>query len=127
MDIPASGGKELMRIKVLNGPEKGEEFHVKKREVTIGPGQDMDIHSPFESVDAQTSAGHARITIKGDGYWLEDLGGGGTSVNGHKIDKEVRLEIESTFRLGQITFKLIEPSVERDVLLREQIIKTIIT
>jgi len=128
MDVPASGGKEPMRIKVLDGPAQGKVFLLEKREVTIGPGEDMDIYTPFKGVEDAMSTGQARITLKGNECWLEELGGtGGTFVDGCKIDKEARLRIGGTFRLGQITFQIMGPCVERDVLLREEVIKTIIT
>jgi pSer/pThr/pTyr-binding forkhead associated (FHA) protein len=128
MDVPASGGKEPMRIKVLDGPAQGKMFLLEKREVTIGPGEDMDIYLPFEGIKNTMSAGRARITVKDNECWLEELGStGGIFVNGCKIDKEVRLKAGNTFRLGQITFQIMGPCVERDVLLREEVIKTIIT
>lgn len=128
MNSPDRVGTDLICIKVLDGPEKGKKYFLTKHEITIGPGNDKDIYTPFKDSEDHASIGYIRIYKKGEEFWIEEPENYGvTSVDGCKIDGNVRLMIGTIFRLGQISFQVIGPSLERDILMGEQLKKTIIT
>jgi len=56
--------------------------------------------------DSEISGRHARISFRGDGFWVEDLHStNGTFVNGERITEPVRLEDEDLLKLGRTLLK----------------------
>lgn len=66
------------RLVVRQGPIPGQIFELNKSEVTIG----RDISNDFVINDAEVSRKHARLTLEGERYKIEDL----SSTNGTYID-----------------------------------------
>ncbi len=66
------------RLVVRQGPIPGQVFELNKAEVNIG----RDISNDFVINDAEISRKHARLTMEGDRYKIEDL----NSTNGTYID-----------------------------------------
>ena len=70
--------KAQYRLIVRQGPLPGQIFELNKDEVNIG----RDISNDFVINDAEVSRKHARLTMEGDQYKIEDL----NSTNGTYID-----------------------------------------
>jgi hypothetical protein len=66
------------RLVVRQGPIPGQIFELNKTEIDIG----RDISNDFVINDAEVSRRHAKITLEGDRYKIEDL----NSTNGTYID-----------------------------------------
>jgi pSer/pThr/pTyr-binding forkhead associated (FHA) protein len=66
------------RLVVRQGPIQGQIFELTKNEVSIG----RDISNDFVINDAEVSRKHAKLTLEGDRYKIEDL----NSTNGTYID-----------------------------------------
>ena len=109
----------------------GAEFSVHAPATTIGRLEDQSVSLPFAIA---VSRRHARIILKDDEYWLEDVGSShGTFVPGSEepIIGVVRIKPGATFRLGPFTtLKLITAEVEKNIVkqverLMEQLSKRI--
>ena len=71
---------------------------------TIGRGSDSTITVPDQSV----SRNHAKITLQGDTWIVEDLkGANGIMIDGKRVDK-FALKSNDTFKLGEVEFCFIE-------------------
>src|SRR5512136_2902901 len=66
------------RLVVRQGPIPGQIFELNKTEIYVG----RDITNDFVINDAEVSRRHARLTLEGDRYKIEDL----NSTNGTYID-----------------------------------------
>ncbi len=66
------------RLVVRQGPIPGQVFELNKPEINIG----RDISNDFVINDAEVSRKHAKLTLEGDRYRIEDL----SSTNGTYID-----------------------------------------
>lgn len=71
-------GQAQYRLVVRQGPIPGQIFELNQREISIG----RDIANDFVINDAEVSRRHARLTLEGDRYKIEDL----NSTNGTYID-----------------------------------------
>jgi len=75
-----------------------EEFELTKSEIIIGREEDADLTVPSQAVSRR----HARLTRKGDGYVVEDLGSSnGTYINGQKLSGQRALKSGDQIRLGR--------------------------
>ena len=80
------------------GPNVGKTFELELPEVTIG----RDISNQISINDAEVSRKHVRLTLKGNGYEIEDLGStNGTFVNGQRIRGPVQLKIGDLVAFGE--------------------------
>jgi hypothetical protein len=70
--------KAQYRLVVRQGPIPGQIFELNRNEISIG----RDIANDFVINDAEVSRRHARLTLEGDRYKIEDL----NSTNGTYID-----------------------------------------
>ena len=70
--------KTQYRLVVRQGPIPGQIFECDRNEISIG----RDIANDFVLNDAEVSRRHARLTLEGDRYKIEDL----NSTNGTYID-----------------------------------------
>ena len=61
--------KTQYRLVVRQGPIPGQIFECDKNEISIG----RDIANDFVLNDAEVSRRHARLTLEGDRYKIEDL------------------------------------------------------
>ena len=119
------------KLVVLGGPMDGAEFSLNPPATTIGRLEDQSVSLPLALA---VSRRHARLIMKDDEYWLEDVGSShGTFVSGseEKIIGLVRIKPGTTFRLGPFTtLKLITDDVEKNIVkqvehLMEQLSKRI--
>ena len=81
-----------MRLVVQRSPslEEGDEFPLNSAPVTLGRGGQNDL---VLDGDEFASARHARIEVRGDGVWVQDLEStNGTYVNGTRVAGAQRLE-----------------------------------
>ena len=85
------------RMRVVSGPDAGQEAVFAKRTVLVGSSPDCD----FPLTDAATSRQHLRIVGERSGYRLTDLGSkNGTWFAGSRL-VELVLGPQATLRLGQ--------------------------
>jgi pSer/pThr/pTyr-binding forkhead associated (FHA) protein len=70
--------KAQYRLVVRQGPTPGQIFELDRNEISIG----RDIANDFVINDAEVSRRHARLTLEGERYKIEDL----NSTNGTYID-----------------------------------------
>jgi pSer/pThr/pTyr-binding forkhead associated (FHA) protein len=70
------------RLVVRQGPLPGQVFELTRNEIAIG----RDISNDFVINDAEVSRNHARLTLEGDRYRIEDLGStNGTYIDGQRL------------------------------------------
>lgn len=100
--MPTSGLRLLMR----QGPQAGQTFDVVKPIAVIGreAGNDIVIEDP------QVSRHHAKLTLQGAGYVVEDLGStNGTFLDGRRIMTPTSLLIGSKIGLGDTVVLEVQP------------------
>ena len=98
------------RLRITEGPNKGEGGTFESRKITIGASPDNDLVLD----DSAVSRFHAEVHVDDAGYLLRDLGSkNGTTVNSLRI-REVFLENGSIFKVGKtlIKFELTDESAE---------------
>jgi pSer/pThr/pTyr-binding forkhead associated (FHA) protein len=81
------------RLIVRQGPIQGQIFELNKNEISVG----RDISNDFVINDAEVSRKHAKLTLGGDRYKIEDL----NSTNGTYIDGQ-RLIGPHVMAIGEI-------------------------
>ncbi len=80
---------ETAMLLVVEGPSPGKRIFMEKPELLIGRDAECDLVIP----DRQVSRQHARISLQGDGYILEDLGSkNGTFINGRELVEPYALQ-----------------------------------
>jgi len=87
----------LFKLTMRQGPRPDQAFELYKDVHTIGreAGNDIIINDP------QVSRNHARLTLQGSAYILEDLGStNGTFVNGRRVSGPVALSAGDMVGLG---------------------------
>jgi hypothetical protein len=90
-----------VRLVVKRSPslEDGAEFPLNSAPVTVGRGGQNDL---VLTGDEFASARHARIEVRGDGAWVQDLEStNGTFVNGARVAGAQRLEAGDVLRVGE--------------------------
>lgn len=95
------------QLRVLSGKRAGLQIISAKSHLSIGrhPGSDIQF-DPHTDLDV--SAKHAELTFRSGHWYVTDLGSkNGTLVNGHRIERETRLD-----DTDQITFGASGPQVE---------------
>jgi hypothetical protein len=105
----ASPTRRSVRLVVRRSPslEEGSEFPLNSAPVTVGRGGQNDL---VLTGDEFASARHARIELRGDGAWVQDLDStNGTFVNGARVAGAQRLDGGDVLRVGE-TDLLIEES-----------------
>ena len=98
------------RLRITEGPNKGEGGTFESRKITIGASPDNDLVLD----DSAVSRFHAEVHVDDAGYLLRDLGSkNGTTVNSLRI-REVFLENGAIFKVGKtlIKFELTDESAE---------------
>jgi hypothetical protein len=88
------------RLVVQRSPslEEGGEFPLNAAPVTVGRGGQNDL---VLSGDEFASARHARIELRGDGVWVQDLEStNGTFVNGARVAGAQRVDDGDVVRVG---------------------------
>jgi hypothetical protein len=93
--------RRSVRLVVKRSPslEDGAEFPLNSAPVTVGRGGQNDL---VLTGDEFASARHARIEVRGDGAWVQDLEStNGTFVNGARVAGARRLEAGDVLRVGE--------------------------
>lgn len=93
--------RRSVRLVVRRSPslEDGAEFPLNSAPVTVGRGGQNDL---VLTGDEFASARHARIEVRGDGAWVQDLEStNGTYVNGARVAGAQRLEAGDVLRVGE--------------------------
>jgi pSer/pThr/pTyr-binding forkhead associated (FHA) protein len=93
--------RRSVRLVVQRSPslDEGDEFPLNSAPVTVGRGGQNDL---VLSGDEFASARHARIEVRGDGAWVQDLDStNGTYVNGSRVAGAQRLDAGDVLRVGE--------------------------
>ena len=93
--------RRSVRLVVRRSPslEEGDEFPLNSAPVTLGRGGQNDL---VLKGDEFASARHARIEMRGDGAWVQDLDStNGTYVNGTRVAGAQRLDAGDVLRVGE--------------------------
>jgi pSer/pThr/pTyr-binding forkhead associated (FHA) protein len=84
--------------------EEGDQFAVNSAPVTVGRGGQNDL---VLNGDDFASARHARIEVRGDGVWVQDLEStNGTFVNGSRVAGAQRLDPGDVLRVGETDLRV---------------------
>jgi len=84
--------------------EVGEEFPLNSAPLTMGRGGQNDL---VLNGDDFASARHARIEVRGDGVWVQDLDStNGTFVNGSRVAGAQRLDHGDVLRVGETDLRV---------------------
>ena len=97
-----------MRLVVQRSPSlsAGEEFPLNSAPVTVGRGGQNDL---VLVGDEFASARHARIEVRVDGAWVQDLEStNGTYVNGSRVAGAQRLGDGDVLRVGETDLRVEE-------------------
>jgi FHA domain-containing protein len=95
-----SAARRNARLVVQRSPslEEGGEFPLNAAPVTVGRGGQNDL---VLTGDEFASARHARIELRGDGVWVQDLEStNGTFVNGARVTGAQRVDDGDVVRVG---------------------------
>jgi pSer/pThr/pTyr-binding forkhead associated (FHA) protein len=98
--------RRSVRLVVQRSPslEEGGEFSVDFAPVTVGRGGQNDL---VLVGDDFASARHARIELRGDGVWVQDLEStNGTYVNGSRVAGAQRLDTGDVLRVGETDLRV---------------------
>ena len=93
--------RRSVRLVVKRSPslDNGAEFPLNSAPVTVGRAGQNDL---VLTGDEFASARHARIEVRGDGAWVQDLEStNGTFVNGTRVAGAQRLEAGDVLRVGE--------------------------
>jgi pilus assembly protein CpaF len=83
---------------VRSGPNAGKAYPLDGAELTVG----RDASNPVSINDGEVSRKHAKLTWKGAGYVLEDLGStNGTFVNGTRLSSPLALKPGDAVSFGE--------------------------
>jgi len=104
----AATRRKSVRLVVQRSPslEEGDEFQLNSAPVTVGRGGQNDL---VLEGDEFASARHARIEVRGDGAWVQDLDStNGTFVNGARVTGAQRLGAGDVVRVGETDLRVEE-------------------
>jgi hypothetical protein len=93
--------RRSVRLVVQRSPslDEGDAFPLNSAPVTVGRGGQNDL---VLDGDEFASARHARIEVRGDGAWVQDLDStNGTYVNGSRVAGAQRLDAGDVLRVGE--------------------------
>jgi Inner membrane component of T3SS, cytoplasmic domain len=100
--------RRSVRLVVQRSPSlaAGDEFPLNSAPVTVGRGGQNDL---VLGGDEFASARHARIEVRGDGVWVQDLDStNGTYVNGSRVEGAQRLDGGDVLRVGETDLRIEE-------------------
>lgn len=100
--------RRSVRLVVQRSPsfEVGDEFRLNSAPLTVGRGGQNDL---VLDGDDFASARHARVELRGDGVWVQDLEStNGTFVNGSRIAGAERLGSGDVLRVGETDLRVEE-------------------
>lgn len=84
--LPPAAAALTAELRCQLRPGRTETFRLGRDEVLIGRAKGVSVCIPAEGVSRR----HAKITLRGNAYWIENLSAAGTFVNGHR-DRQGRL------------------------------------
>jgi len=93
--------RRSVRLIVRRSPslEEGDVFPLNSAPLTLGRGGQNDL---VLEGDEFASSRHARIEVRGDGAWVQDLDStNGTFVNGSRVAGAQRLDAGDVLRVGE--------------------------
>jgi pSer/pThr/pTyr-binding forkhead associated (FHA) protein len=97
-----------VRLVVQRSPslEEGGAFPLNSAPVTVGRGGQNDL---VLAGDEFASARHARIEVRGDGVWVQDLEStNGTYINGSRVVGAQRVDAGDVLRVGETDLRVEE-------------------
>jgi hypothetical protein len=100
--------RRSVRLVVQRSPslQEGDEFPIDSAPVTVGRGGQNDL---VLTDDDFASSRHARIEVRGDGVWVQDLDStNGTFVNGTRVAGAQRLGAGDLLRVGATDLRVEE-------------------
>jgi hypothetical protein len=103
-----SHAPKSVRLVVQRSPslEEGGAFPLNSAPVTVGRGGQNDL---VLDGDEFASSRHARIEVRGDGVWVQDLDStNGTFVNGSRVAGAQRLDDGDVLRVGETDLRVEE-------------------
>jgi len=101
-------GLTAIKITIMSGADDGKVFELEKNHIMLGRHTDDDVFLPY---DSRVSRHHARITKKGDSYFIEDVGPeekgstNGTYVEDKKIGTKTAISSGEMILLGNVWVK----------------------
>ena len=101
-----SQARKAFLLVVQRSPSLGEgdEFPLNSAPLTVGRGGQNDL---VLTGDDFASARHARIEVRGDGVWVQDLEStNGTYVNGSRVAGAQRLDHGDVLRVGETDLRV---------------------
>ena len=106
-----------LQLFVQQGPQAGRVFTLDKSSISIGreAGNDIALDSP------QVSRYHARLTLQGNVYVIEDLGStNGVLINGQRLTKPVPVTAGDVLGIGEGIVLRLQSSAAETILERGQ-------
>jgi len=97
----------MVKLYIMNGPDKGQSFDLEGDIIHIGRSPDNDIQIKDKSV----SRNHVKIIRRGDRYFVEDLKSkNGTFIDGNQISPGDKFEVKEGLpvAIGSIVISLSE-------------------
>ncbi len=91
-------------IKVISGPDAGQEFRCSALETAIGRSARCAVRLTSPSVSFE----HAVIVRNGDEFFLENLSANGTFLNDQRVTGKSRLRTKDRIRIGDDTVTRVE-------------------
>ncbi|HKW77629.1 MAG TPA: FHA domain-containing protein [Candidatus Limnocylindria bacterium] len=106
MEVEKAASRPLGTLVVERSPTRapavGERLPLRTTNA-IGRDAGNDIALPDEAASAR----HAKLEVKDDEWWIEDLGStNGTTVNGVKVQKRERVRFGDEIGIGRVALRL---------------------
>jgi PAS domain-containing protein len=101
----------VTELYMINGPLAGLTFEIESDVTTIGRSSDNSIIIK----DLSISRKHAKVTLTGDRYFIEDLGShNGTWINGHSMNPgyQIQLKEGDFISIGNVSMSIGQPYAE---------------
>lgn len=101
----------MTELYMINGPLSGLTFEIEDDITTIGRSSGNSIIIK----DLSISRKHAKVTLSGDKYFIEDLGSqNGTWINGHSMDPgyQIQLKEGDFISIGNVSMSVGQPYSE---------------
>ncbi|MBW1863017.1 MAG: FHA domain-containing protein [Deltaproteobacteria bacterium] len=105
----------MIKIYIMNGPEKGKAFECESDTISIGRVKENDLQLLEKSISRK----HIRIRRMDSKYFVEDLGSkNGTYVNGHLISSGIEIEVEkgTPITIGRRILAIEQPCLENAII-----------
>ncbi|MCL2640850.1 MAG: FHA domain-containing protein [Phycisphaerales bacterium] len=91
-------------IKIIKGPEEGQEFRCAGNETIVGRSPRSQVRLSSQTISYE----HAIVSKIGDEFFIENLSANGTFVNDDRISGKVKLRARDRLQFGQETIGRVE-------------------